>query len=459
MDILVVRNEIRKLVMQQKKITGGLVSVKRLLYKDIIAIDTRMNAMRLAGLNRAIKKAKLTRKKDGPEIQVIGVAVGFNYISVLKSSRLAMKRLNEIVPDKVLVQWKYNKNHRLFKKKLVHFNSNVIQQSDLKLNMPDHFVKTSSHLISNYREWYYNDVVSMRKNSAGTYLTRAREEAMQNLGTESLRPSSSDKSSYIGIEIECASAMNVTDMIEHIAHTKLSLAKYVRVGSDGSIRTEEKFPHPIEFRLMVKENEKDKIVKEFLEATKGLLKVNNSCGLHVHLDMRNRNYAASFEQLYTAMPILMSMVPNSRRTNTFCKENKEKQGWRDAGGERYQVLNPTSFRKYKTLEIRVHSATTSAFKIIQWIDLLLCVVDRKFDSPSLDLADKKKLNLKPERQIRSLLSFFNKFDVSATLRNYVVRRIAKFGKSEALIVPRELIEAIPQGPNTNEEESMQEESA
>jgi hypothetical protein len=73
------------------------------------------------------------------------------------------------------------------------------------------------------------------------------------------------------------------------------------------------------------------------------------------------------------MIALKEFVPESRRNNTdyaalsFSETN------------RYRAINFTAFRKYKTLEIRLHSGTVDYTKIIAWIRLceLLFVINVK----------------------------------------------------------------------------------
>lgn len=268
------------------------------------------------------------------------------------------------------------------------------------------------------------------------------EEAMEALSEGgSLSPNGNDTARYVGVEIECLSKLDFKNMRTLIAKEAPSLSKYLKLGEDGSIRTEEGFRFPIEFRLLMKETDKEKVLNLFQKVIGPHIKVNDSCGLHVHLDMRTRNYTRSFERLVDVTPILMSMVPKSRRENNYCVINKNKKEHSKAGRNgvgRYRVINPESFRKYKTLEVRVHSATKNASKIINWINLLTLVIDKEF-------ADNRvgKRITEPKRRITNLISFFTKYEVPASLRNYITMRIAKFGRFKELKVPMELETIIP----------------
>lgn len=249
---------------------------------------------------------------------------------------------------------------------------------------------------------------------------------------ENLAPKQKDKDNYVGIEIECVSKINSRTIVEMFIKKSPLLHKYVRVGSDGSIRAEEGFPYGYEFRIMCKQTEVPKVMNRFFEVLKGNIKVNSSCGLHVHLDMRNRNYGKSFERLFTALPLLSSMVPRSRRSNSYCKINTDKDGWKNPRSDRYLALNPTSYERHRTLEVRLHSATANANKVINWVRLLTQIIDAPLSEAE-----------EPKRTLSSLSTFFNKYSLPADLRNYITRRISKFGKTDTLSIPKELESLFP----------------
>jgi hypothetical protein len=61
---------------------------------------------------------------------------------------------------------------------------------------------------------------------------------------------------------------------------------------------------------------------------------------------------------------LKEFVPESRRNNNdYCALSFSETN-------RYRAVNFTAFRKFKTLEIRLHSGTVDYTKIIAWIRLL-----------------------------------------------------------------------------------------
>jgi hypothetical protein len=93
--------------------------------------------------------------------------------------------------------------------------------------------------------------------------------------------------------------------------------------------------------------------------------------MHVHLDARHldakavKAIGAKFKKV---LPVMGKMVPESRRENSFCRLDVS-----GLTGSRYFAVNLTAFKKYRTVEIRLHSSTTDFNKIIQWATLLSCV--------------------------------------------------------------------------------------
>lgn len=105
---------------------------------------------------------------------------------------------------------------------------------------------------------------------------------------------------------------------------------------------------------------------------KALLKarcyVNKTCGLHVHLDARNlkqKQVKLIGKSLGHALPVLKWLVPESRHDNQYCRLAVSA-----LRGERYYAVNLTAFRVHKTIEVRLHSGSINADKIIQWFTLL-----------------------------------------------------------------------------------------
>lgn len=109
---------------------------------------------------------------------------------------------------------------------------------------------------------------------------------------------------------------------------------------------------------------------------------NTSCGLHVHLDMRNRNLAEVkriARRLASALPFLNCLVPANRwrdGRNRYCKPG---YSFRD----RYHAINGCAYREFQTLEVRLFAGSLNAAKIRRWVEVLRFLVDRPAKSRAI----------------------------------------------------------------------------
>lgn len=182
-----------------------------------------------------------------------------------------------------------------------------------------------------------------------------------------LVPSRKSKTNFIGIELECFAAYDAFDLREQIIEHNLS--KIVQVAEDGSI--EEDFGNSHELRILLPEKQLTsglKKVKKLL--TKGKFGVNDSCGLHIHIDMRNRDVKKCYKNLLKFQDVLFAMVNKDRWNNEFCcyttKLNEQ---------NRYLAINKTrSYARHQTIEVRLHHATLDMKLIEKWVKLLLQIV-------------------------------------------------------------------------------------
>jgi hypothetical protein len=158
----------------------------------------------------------------------------------------------------------------------------------------------------------------------------------------------------IGVEIECVRPFDAV----------VNLPIWARVGPDGSIQDRGKGVGS-EYKILLKRSE----LEVRLHKLCGLIKdhhVNTSCGLHIHLDCRDKTddeVRKIAKRMDSWLKALQEFVPESRRTNSYCK-------FGFSVSDRYRAVNYTSFGKFKTLEIRLHSGTVDYTKIIAWIRLL-----------------------------------------------------------------------------------------
>lgn len=171
-----------------------------------------------------------------------------------------------------------------------------------------------------------------------------------------------DRKNYVGIEIECSSPYNERKIHELLL--KHNLVDYIQVGEDGSISGK---GHPYELRVLICENEFNTVITKIGKFLKeGKFSTNNSCGLHVHLDMRQRNKRACFDKLFKMQDVMYRLVKPNRWRNTYCEKTTE------YSSEKYQTINALGHRN--TIEIRLHHGTTDAKEIKNWINFLLTII-------------------------------------------------------------------------------------
>jgi len=198
---------------------------------------------------------------------------------------------------------------------------------------------------------------------------------------------------HIGIEIEgmCSSISSL--MTELFLTENKDILSKVCLGSDGSIRGNTDRQDTFELRLLTDENSfVNDIHKIYKILAKVDFEVNTSCGLHVHLDMRNRNPDMAQENLFNSLSVLtpLSMRGDNLRYCEIPKtleESKTKRG----------ALNFGSLSKYGTIEVRLLTGVTNPTYLEQWIKLLISIVDaNNIKAKVSNKEDFLKLNLSEE---------------------------------------------------------------
>ena len=162
-------------------------------------------------------------------------------------------------------------------------------------------------------------------------------------------------------------------------------------------------------------------MNKICQALAGNSKTNNSCGMHVHVDMRGRNPKRAYKNLFEAQPILYAMCPSYRlQKDGYSVPTTDYLPFEEKGAKecvRYSGINKASFNLHKTLEVRIHSGTLNASKIIFWAKLLVKIADKKatkFTSAKLETNFEK---------------FSKKIQLEAKIKSYVTKRIAQFKES------------------------------
>lgn len=182
---------------------------------------------------------------------------------------------------------------------------------------------------------------------------------------------------HIGVEIECCVPNRERDRLYRL----LSAIRGVGVTNDGSIRAPEGHA-PVEVRICgpegVEIERRVRLACAVLRSCKAV--VNVSCGLHVHIDARpevGRIGEEVWTRLMQGQKLLMAMQPRSRRENKYCRRARGKD-WQYASGrrrggraQRYRAINALSYRAHRTVEVRCHTGTIRAGKILAWVELLV----------------------------------------------------------------------------------------
>lgn len=215
------------------------------------------------------------------------------------------------------------------------------------------------------------------------------------------------KAAHVGIEVEFYSKDDRDILIGKLIDADLQ--DYLTVDSDGSIDPPlDNYAH--EVKIIGTEDEVCDIVHRTCAVlATGYAGVNHSCGLHVHLDMRNRDPDVVYNNLVQSQHLLFAMQPKSRQDGHFCKKNNSKK-FNVAMG-RYHAFNASAYPEFGTIEVRLHAGTINPEKICNWIKLLVRIASR---------------NTKCAHKIMTFRNFQKQFEVEDEVMVYVADRIKKF---------------------------------
>lgn len=260
---------------------------------------------------------------------------------------------------------------------------------------------------------------------------------------ESKRPPDDFKGMWRSVELE-AIFNNEKGLNEFVQLMRAKgLHKFVTVKKDNSLRTDEDDKNALCKEICVSYKAGDEDLLRYvcaamdnptLRGTSGARAyVNNTCGLHVHFDMRAVPGATTpleaekmvkqyGQRLARAVPALKMMLPKSRRQNQFClnvinempRAGSPLPPQHQIDKDRYAFINLKSYRRFETIEVRGHSGTLNAEKIINWIALCdkIMTTRIRFKSESHD--------------IRNPLDLIKAYKLNETLTAYVQERFAKF---------------------------------
>lgn len=252
------------------------------------------------------------------------------------------------------------------------------------------------------------------------------------------------KKNYLGVEIEFIS-FNRDKEVSKILHKHIKSMKW-DLGSDGSIdphlglpstfacevcdygissdfnrmtgepETKCVCPQDYELRLLLEESKIEVAMKE-LKTAFDLIKpwVNETCGLHVHVDSRNRDPRVLFSNLVGCQELFFKMQNKMRSNNDYCMKNEidDFQGQIE-NGERYSAINALSYEDQSTIEVRLHEGCVDPALISAWLQVLKVVANKNATSFS---------------KISDIKGFKKSFEITKKDESYMKKQIKKYAKA------------------------------
>lgn len=211
-------------------------------------------------------------------------------------------------------------------------------------------------------------------------------------------PKTKDK--HIGLELECFTDYNYESIFKLLVRNDLHVQ--TTVGYDGSIEKDKIHQTAYEFKFLFKEKELVKFIKKLDKFIKQAdLRVNDTCGLHVHLDMRNRNFKNSYKKLVKFQNQLYMLGNEDRINNEYCRPVHS-----DNSHDKYTAINKEVYDDLSTLEVRLHHGTTDTNKIQNWIRLLTRIVNSA--NPRSEKVFTSKSGLMKWAKLKSLQDYVKK---------------------------------------------------
>lgn len=216
----------------------------------------------------------------------------------------------------------------------------------------------------------------------------------------------------IEFEMIFKSEQDVDDFIKFCK--KKRYTKFVTIKEDGSIEAD--YPNEVPFEVVVSfRSGAEAIVKNICAFLKDRAYVNESCGAHVHFDMRS--YKKSTVEKYgkrlaNCVPALKQILPKSRRSNEFCDQTINRL---DGYDTRYAFVNLQAYNKHKTIEIRGHSGTLNAKKILNWIKICETIM----------------LTGRAKTKIKTTDELIKYYDFGKKLKGFIKRRYNKLNAPSA----------------------------
>lgn len=261
------------------------------------------------------------------------------------------------------------------------------------------------------------------KNNGGWYKAKAVELA-QAIYDQHKGVPEQFKGAWRSIEFELI--FNNADIINDFIFEarRLGLSSKTTIKSDGSLRKNDDDAHgvPREVVFTYRAGEEQK-VRDFCHILKGKAYVNKTCGTHVHFDMRHLKEAEAEvlgKRLARCVPALRLILPKKRRENAHCIGTINKM---DSNSNRYAFVNLAAYVKHKTIEVRAHSGTLNASKILNWIAVCEKIM-------ATDVSNVKNDNgvLLSTLDVCTIDELLKQYDFGDQLKHYIVDRHEQFNQ-------------------------------
>jgi len=254
----------------------------------------------------------------------------------------------------------------------------------------------------------------------------------------------------ISFEVECyySSVETMNDIADEISRT-------IGITYDGSLNN-----NGIELQTppMTGENAETLVRNLCDKLNDADCKVDNTCGLHLHLDDHNSNdktKQAIWVFYLVFEDVILSFLPKSRRNNRFCYplkkdfhldeimkadninalemiwyresdiKQKDKRKADKYDTSRYHGVNLHSLLANGHLEIRYHSGTLNANKMLFWANLHQTICDNALEILSETLLSNNLLTLTEKTE-----KFFELLNLSEKVEKYFTERQSRFYSAE-----------------------------
>lgn len=162
--------------------------------------------------------------------------------------------------------------------------------------------------------------------------------------------------------------------------------KRCNVGTDGSVcSTQNNIGH--EFRLGIFRNDTglSKIKRIVKEIRRVGYRSNNTCGMHVHVDVHDYvadkfDFTKTFPAFRAFEPVLFNLVNPARLTNRYCHKfgacgSGDSNVNRFDQHNRYYAINFAAINKYGSLEYRLFGGSTHPNRVVFYVYLAVRLTD------------------------------------------------------------------------------------